>query len=242
MIGALLAGLVLAAPCEHPALTGLGEESQANLCALVARPPPAAPDRGALAGIYERPGFEHARQRSSGALQAFLAQLRRWFDYLFGTSGAETYSNVTRVVVLVVALAVGAIVVARVLTRRRRASAPPPREELATGLDLDDPAEHLARARALLDGDARGAIREGWLAVLASLERRRLARPDRVKTNRELLGELPAAGAPTELVGRVSALVDWFDRAFYSLAVVERAEAARFLDDVAAVANSGAPP
>ncbi|MFP2933600.1 DUF4129 domain-containing protein, partial [Pyxidicoccus sp. 3LG] len=65
-----------------------------------------------------------------------------------------------------------------------------------------------------------------------ALEQRRLARPDRVKTNRELAAELPARGSPAPVVSEVERLVGWYDRAFYSLAPVPEDEAARFVTAV----------
>jgi hypothetical protein len=53
-----------------------------------------------------------------------------------------------------------------------------------------------------------------------------------VKTNRELAAELPGRGAPEALVREVERLVRWYDGAFYSLAPVPSAEAARFVEDV----------
>ncbi len=184
-----------------------------------------------LASIYERPGFERARERNSGALQALFAQARAWFMALFETTGAETYSNVTRVLVLAAALAVGLFAALRLRARKARlaASAPGP---LSAPLELDDPAVHRARAEALLASNPREAIREALLSLLAALERRHFARPDRTRTNRELHEALPRNGAPPELVAAIAPLFSWFDRAFYSLGDVTPADARRFLDDV----------
>jgi hypothetical protein len=102
----------------------------------------------------------------------------------------------------------------------------------AAALRLDSPGEHLARARTALASQPREAIREGLLALLSSLEAKRLARPDRVKTNRELVGELPGRGASAHLTGEVERLVGWYDRAFYSLEPVPADDAARFVAEV----------
>jgi hypothetical protein len=225
--------LSLAATCEHPSLSMLSPERQAAACDLLDQPAPPSVDRATLGPIFERSGFERARQRNSGAIQALLAQLKHWFERLFESSGAEAYSNVTRVVVLVLALVIGGGVTLRFLSRRRqRALATTPRPLLSPALVLDDPATHLARAETLLAAAPREAIREALLSLLSSLERRRFARPDRVKTNRELALELPTRGAPPELVSTVAPLFAWFDRAFYSLDAVVPVEARRFVDDV----------
>lgn len=229
----LVLALTLSATCEHPALSMLPEDRQAAACELLAQPAPRDLDRATLPPIFERPGFERARQRNAGAMQALMAQLRHWFERLFESSGAEKYSNVTRVLVLIAALVIGGGVTLRFLNRRRVKLAPARQQQLSSApLELDDPATHLARAEAMLGTAPREAIREGLLSLLSFLERRRFARPDRVKTNRELTAELPTRGAPPELVGQVAPLFTWFDRVFYSLQVVPADEARRFLSDV----------
>lgn len=234
MIPLLLAlTLCASAPCEHPALSMLPKPQQEAACELLSQPAPQQLDTAGLGRIFERPGFERARQRNTGALQAMWAQLRNWFERLFESSGAEAYSNVTRVFVLALALAIGGGVTLRFFSRRReqvvRTTKPPPSPN---ALELDDPATHLARAETLLGAAPREAIREALLSLLSSLERRQFARPDRVKTNRELCGELPSRGAPPEVIERVTPLFTWFDRVFYSLDAVPPADARRFLDEV----------
>ena len=229
----LVLALTLAAPCEHPALSMLPEEQQSAACELLAQPPPEPLDHTRLSPIFERPGFERARQRNSGALQALLAQLLHWFERFFESSGAEKYSNLTRVLVLIVALVIGGGVTLRFLGRQREQRLVTERQKQAPApLVLEDPSTHLQRAEAMLSSAPREAIREALFSLLSSLERRRFARPDRVKTNRELTEELPSRGAPPELVGKVTPLFIWFDRAFYSLEAVPADDARRFLDDV----------
>jgi hypothetical protein len=97
---------------------------------------------------------------------------------------------------------------------------------------LDSPPEHLARARAALTTAPREAIRQGLFALLSSLEDARLARPDRVRTNRELVRELPSRGADATLVAKIDPLMRWYDGAFYSLDEVPKDGAVRFVDDV----------
>lgn len=232
---ALLA-LLAAAPCEHPAVGRLSSRQQEAACALLAREAPPHVDRAALEAVYLRPGFERARDRETGALQVFLAQLRAWFERLFETSGAETYSNVTRVLVLFVAALVGAWAALRLAARKWRAT-PAATAAAAAALVLDSPAQHLDRARAALGEDPRRAIREGLFALLAFLERERLARPDRVTTNRELARELPSRGAAPALTQGVTRLLEWYDGAFYSLEPIAPEAARRFVDDVEALAR-----
>jgi hypothetical protein len=226
-----LVALLLAAPCEHPAVQALNPEHQVSACALLAQPAAPAVDRASLEAVYQRAGFERARDRNTGAMQALLAQLRAWLESLFATSGAQTYSNVTRAMVLFLAVLAGLALALRFAARRRARTVAAPQRR-AAALVLDAPDEHLARARKALAGDPRGAIREGLLALLSHLERARLARPDRVTTNRELAQQLPARGAPPALAESVARLVGWYDLAFYSLDPVPPDAARRFVDEV----------
>lgn len=238
---ALVVALLLSAPCADPRVMDLPAEQQSAACALLQQPLAEGLDPATLSPVYERPGFERARLRNTGAWKALLAQLQRWFEQLAQTTGAQTYSNVTRVFVLALALLIAGVVVLRFFGRRRQPDlATVGAQASARSLQLDDPATHLARAEQLLAQQPREAIREASLALLSSLERQRLARPDRVKTNQELVAELPARGAAPALVARVAPLLAWFDRAFYSLDPVPSADARRFIDDVHAVAG-GAP-
>jgi len=227
--------LVLAAPCEHPALGNASAEQRPAACALLAQPAGAEVDRAALEAVYQRPGFERARDRNAGALQALLAQLRAWIERLFETTGAQTYSNVTRVVVLFIAALAGLTLALRFAARRRRQGAVA-QSGRAAPLILDSPAVHLGRARAVLGAAPREAMREALLALLSHLERERLARPDRVKTNRELARELAVRGAPPALAAAVARWVDWYDLAYYSLEPVAPDAAARFVEEIAALA------
>ncbi len=187
----------------------------------------AASEVDGLAAIYERPEFRNARASQASDL---LKRLQRWLETVFETSEAETYSNLTRVLVLLLAAFVVIAVSVRFVGRRVRAKTMGNVQASSTALELADPSVHLARAKALLGTDARAGAREGLLAMLAALERKRLARPDRVKTNRELTKELPQRGAPPELVEAVSAQLSWFDRAWYSLEPIDTSSATAFLE------------
>lgn len=240
MKAALLALLLAQTPCDAPAVETLPEAQRAAACRfLEAREGPPA-DKATLETIYSRDGFERARERAGGGVSALLAQLEAWLARLFETSGAETYSNATRVVVLCVAALVGLYALLRLVSRRRRVVSAPTALPEVGGVMLASPDVHLARAREALPGDARLAIREALLGLLSFLERSRLARPDRVTTNRELAVELPGRGAPPELAGAVTRLVDWYDAAFYSLAPISEDDARRFIADVTALASGGA--
>jgi hypothetical protein len=214
----------------------LPAEAAQTACALEALPPPTpAADPRALGAIYERPEFSGARDRTGDALALLLRRFNAWLEGLFGSRGALGYAEGTRVLVLFAAVLAGLAVLARALAARGGRSAgaafrlAPPTE-----LTLEDPGAHLSRARAA--AEPREAIREGLLALLSALERARLARADRVKTNHELVGELTARGASAPVVERVGALLAWYDRAWYSLEPVAPQAAQTFVRDVEAAA------
>jgi hypothetical protein len=195
-------------------------------------PPP--PDRARLQEILSRPEFAQARDRQGDVLQRLVRAVKEWLEELLQTREAQSFATGTRTAVLGLGFAVVLFTALR-LRHWRRGSARR-REETGTGaatpLVLDPPGEHLSRARKALTGQPREAIREGLLALLSSLEAKRLARPDRVRTNRELVGELPGRGASAQLTREVERLMRWYDRAFYSLEPVPAEDAARFVDQV----------
>ncbi|MDY7230721.1 DUF4129 domain-containing protein [Hyalangium sp. s54d21] len=186
-----------------------------------------------LRAILDRPEFAQARKRNTDLLQRLMRQLDAWLDGFFQSRGAQSFAVATRAVVLGLALAVVLWVALRLRRWRRPSLAQAPGAVgTSTALALDSPGEHLRRARESLSQDTREAIRQGLLALLSTLEERQLARPDRVKTNRELAAELPGRGAPAPLVQEVERLVRWYDRTFYSLSPVPPEEASRFVEDV----------
>ncbi|SEU20215.1 DUF4129 domain-containing protein [Stigmatella erecta] len=227
----------------HTGATRLKEACALQDAAALQEPLPAG-SRDRLQAILDRPEFAQARRRNSDFVQRLLRELEAWMDGFFQSRGAQGFAVATRAVMLGLALAVilwGLLRLRR--WRRPPALAPVAAAGAASPLALDSPREHLQRARAALVPDPREAIRQGLLALLSTLEERRLARPDRVKTNRELAAELPARGAPASLVQEVERLTRWYDQAFYSLSPVPAEEAARFVDEVERLHRSppGAP-
>ncbi|AEI66716.1 DUF4129 domain-containing protein [Corallococcus macrosporus] len=198
-------------------------------------PPPTEPER--LEAILDRPEFSRARERHGDALKRLMREVTAWLEGLFESREAQGFAVATRAVMLGLALALVLWGVLRLGARRGRKVLQGTAAAAvdAAPLVLDSPAEHLRRARAALPSDAREAIREGLLSLLSALEEQRLARPDRVRTNRELAAELPGRGASASLVREVERLMGWYDRTFYSLAPVATEEAARFVTEVEAL-------
>jgi hypothetical protein len=208
-------------------------------CALAERPPPAEArpvDRATLERLLDEPEFARVRKRNANMFAVLAEQFFAWLKKLFETEGAARFAQATPFFVLTGAFVVAGLALLR-FVRIRRAPAGAAPVGGAEPLQLRPAPEHLANARRLLASSPRDAIREALLALLSSLERRRLARPDRVKTNREVCAELPSRGADPALVREVGARVDWYDRTYYSLAPVPADEARAFVDDVARLAT-----
>jgi hypothetical protein len=201
---------------------------------LQLQPEVGTPDRDRLERILGRPEFSEARQR-----QDWRAELRRialeWLDDLTRFRATQQFSTVTRAMVLAVAVVVALVSGLRMLRTRRRRRASVDVASSVQALQLESPSVHLERARRELATNAREAIRQALLGLLSALERDSWARPDRVKTNRELAAELPKRGAPADVAASATRLLQWFDRAFYSLQQVTSEEAQGFIADVSAL-------
>jgi hypothetical protein len=229
--------LVLHASCPSPLEP---EERAQAACELLAEQSvrPAPPDRALLTALLDQPEFKRARNRNANTLLILARRAWDWVQSLLERREATEFAKLAPYIVLGVAFLAVLFGVLQLRKRRQPRSSAGAAARGAAPLALDAPHEHLARARALLGQRPREAIREGLLALLSSLERRRLARPDRVKTNRELCAELPERGAPEALVREVGARLSWYDRAFYSLADVDAGEARAFIDGVETLARS----
>lgn len=230
MNGALALALWLSLATQDPcAGAGLSPQAEAQCARLDTRQAAAPVEREALEAVFERPDFAQARQRNTSVLSVVLERLKDWLLSLAETRGAESYSNTVRVVVLGVAFGLFVWVLLRVWRRRAAPAGRSPRPGQTAPLELGEPEAHFTRAGGLLEVDPRGALREALLGLLSALERRRYARPDRVKTNAELARELAPRGAPADVVARVTPALGWFDETYYSLAPVSAATARDFL-------------
>ena len=208
-------------------------------CDALAAPPATAAqvDRERLVAILSRPEYElHARDEQF--LARLLTRAWTWLRDVFVQSEAVQKGAVSLRAAFLIATALAATYAAwrlsRVrLARRRRASS----VDLG-GVVLDDPARYHAGARqALQKGEAREAIRLGMLTLLATLERMRLCAPGRAATNREIAEHVERRGAPLELSRPLRDLIGWYDRAWYGLAVVDEAEARRFVESANGLAE-----
>jgi len=200
-------------------------------CELAAAPAgtgkPTPAERRKLDEILARPEFGRARA-DPYALSRWLYDVWRRLLDLLGTAQAGKYATGGRTF-FVAAVAAALVAALAVSVRRRRAarsaSAPAGAAASATPLPAPDGGAALAEA-ALAGGRAAEAVRQSFLALLASLERSGRVPHGRTLTNREMAVLLGASG---DLSSGFSTLAALFDRVIYGGAPVATEEARAFL-------------
>ena len=186
-------------------------------------------DTRLLAEILARPEYE-LRSSDDFFLFRMLDRIRLWLRDVVATSRSVTgAASLVRTLFLVaVCFLVGLLAwrLARIRVSGRRRAAP---GDVPYTVVLADPARYDEAADlALSRGDGREAIRLALLALVAALERLRLASPGRAWTNRELVARLELRGATKEVALEAKAVIDWYDRAWYGLARVSAEDASGF--------------
>ena len=187
-------------------------------------PSPAPPiDSGRLRAILSRPEFD-VHDEPVGVLDRIWRWLRKIFLSLLEAPGTAAYAEVGRYVILGLGALGASLVVWRIAVARRSRvpwREPASREEAQGRRTTEAPDVYLARAQeASRAGKHREAVREQMLAVLSTLERRRLTSPGRTQTNREIAADAEARGASAAVASRLASIADWYDRTWYGLASV----------------------
>jgi hypothetical protein len=194
--------------------------------------------RGRLAAVLQRPEYVKAVKEET-ALQRLWRQLLKWLDSLFpeGQSisprRATTVSRLAQVTVILIALAaIGYalwVFLPRFMARRKvkkpaRAQA---RVVLGERLEPDKSATDLfAEAEALArNGDLRGAIRRGYIALLIELADRKLISLAQYKTNRDYLRSVRDV---ERLYGNLEILTNNFELHWYGLVPANESDWATF--------------
>lgn len=213
-------------------------------CALHAAPGVSDhPDVESVTRVLDRPAFAGARDRHPHALGRLWERLKEWALSFLEDTSTRTFAAGVRWAVLALAFVAAAVGLERWWARRRDVT---PRTgtgpTLTTTERLASPLDHLARARAHLHAAPRESLREGLLALLASLEHRGLGRADRAETNAELVAALSARGASGDECHQLEVLLRAYDRRFYSLSSVGPGEAEAFLREVERWGTAGSDP
>ena len=201
-------------------------ESHCALAAAPRLPGASAADRAALEAVLARPEFRRARFDPTALRRALLGAWAALLD-LLGSTEAERFAGLGRLVFLAAAAAAALVGVAGLRRRSRRGEAARSPEPAAR--DHPAPDASAARAEAALARDDRpGAVRHAFLAAVAALEAAGRLPPGRALTNAEMVRWLaaPGPGAPAgALAGELSLLAGIFDRTVYGVRPVAREEA-----------------
>jgi hypothetical protein len=186
-------------------------------------------DKQKLAEILSRPEYQPPKEEAESLFQRWWREFWDWIDSLFPKPNLQPSSldfASLRVVLQVVIFAAVVGLIAFLLWRflpyfrarfgRAEKNRPGDRVILGEIVGSDESASDIfAEAERLaLEGDIRGAIRKGYIAVLCELGDRRLLRLARHKTNRDYLRDVRRT--PQVLEG-LTGLTDNFERNWYGI-------------------------
>lgn len=182
-----------------------------------------------LAGILAREEYSGPKDGSKSPFARFWEWLAEYLEWIFPrinipvsstAPGESPASRIAWVLIIILLLAIGGYVLYRVLPflrGRKRREKLRKRERVILGERLapDTGTEDLLReAESLIrEGDFRGAIRKGYIALLCELGEKRVIAIEDHKTNRDYLGEV--AMRRRELSGPVGVLTRGFERHWY---------------------------
>jgi hypothetical protein len=186
-------------------------------------------DKQKLAEILRREEYQKPQPKQEGGFQRWLGEFLEWLERVFPKSSgpAQGFSGMGVLTVLLQVLIWGALlavlgfliykIVPRLFPQLRRTRKPKKKKERiilgehlsedATAVDLFDEAEQLAR-----EGNLRGAIRKGYIALLCDLSDRKVIGLARNKTNRDYLRDVRSR---RELHPRMRSVTETFERHWY---------------------------
>jgi len=185
-------------------------------------------DKQKLAEILRREEYQKPQQKEESVFQRWLRWFLEWLESIFPkpTGQASTFSGMPilafmlQILLYAALLALLGFLVYKIAPllfpklRRNRTTKKKDRVILGeqigeneTALDLFGEAERLAR-----EGNLRGAIRKGYIALLCDLSDRKVIGLARNKTNRDYLRDVRSR---RELHPRMKAATDTFERHWY---------------------------
>lgn len=212
-------------------LKALDERLDEIYKASSASSPSKAELRGRLASILQRPEYVRAAKEET-ALARLMKWLIKWITSLFperrsiSPGRASAISRLAQIFVIVVALAAIGYAVwmfaPRFMRRRKIKKPAKPRARVVLGERLEpdqSAADLLAEAEALArNGDLRGAIRRGYIALLIELADRKLISLAQYKTNRDYLRSVREI---RNLHRNMEVLTNNFEQHWYGLVPVD---------------------
>jgi len=188
-------------------------------------------DKRKLAEILQRDEYQKPKEKGESLLEKIWRAVVEWLDKMFPpskpsiaapTAGSGSFTFVLQMILFAVILGIIGFLIYRFAPfffskyRRREKREKKERvilgERLAadeTSQNLFDEAERLAR-----EGNLRGAIRKGYIALLCELSDRKIIGLSQHKTNRDYLRDL---SKQNELYKDMSGLTDNFERHWYGL-------------------------
>ncbi|MEP6703593.1 MAG: DUF4129 domain-containing protein [Acidobacteriota bacterium] len=202
-------------------------------------------DKQKLSEILRREEYQKPQEKQESVFQRWLSAFLEWLEGIFPKSsgpaqpsmGMGFIATLLQVLLYAVLLGLLAFIVYKVvplifphLKRTRKPKAKKQRtilgEQLSedvTAADLFDEAESLAR-----DGNLRGAIRKGYIALLCDLSDRKVIGLALNKTNRDYLRDVRSR---RDLHPRMKSVTDTFERHWYGFQESAEQDWVRFRDD-----------
>jgi hypothetical protein len=186
-------------------------------------------DKQKLAEILRREEYQKPQEKEDSPFQRWLGEFLEWLERVFPKSNgpAQGFSGMGVITILLQVLIYGVLlallgfiiykVVPLLFPRLKRVRKPKKKKERvilgehlgedATAVDLFDEAEQLAR-----EGNLRGAIRKGYIALLCDLSDRKVIGLARNKTNRDYLRDVRSR---RDLHPRMRSVTETFERHWY---------------------------
>ncbi len=202
-------------------------------------------DKQKLAEILRREEYQKPQQKQESIFQKWLTEFLQWLESLFPKPNVspEAFSGLGYLTVVLQVLLYAALlgllgflvykIIPLLFPKLRRNRKPKKKKERvilgeqlsedATAVDLFAEAERLAR-----EGNLRGAIRKGYIALLCDLSDRKVIGLARNKTNRDYLRDVRSR---SELHPRMKTVTDSFERHWYGFQESGDEDWARFRDD-----------
>ncbi len=202
-------------------------------------------DNQKLGEILRREEYQKPQEKQESAVQRWLREFLEWLESMFPKPNvpSQAFSGMGYLTVFVQVLLYAALlgllgfllykIVPKIFPQFKRTRNPRPKKERTilgeelgedvTAVDLFDEAERLAR-----EGNLRGAIRKGYIALLCELSDRKVIGLARNKTNRDYLRDVRSR---RDLHPRLKSVTDTFERHWYGFQESADQDWARFRDE-----------
>jgi len=201
-------------------------------------------DKQKLAEILRREEYQKPQAKEESAVQQWIRAFLEWLESLFPKSSGEplNLSGLSIIGVLLQVVLWGALLAllgfliykiaplvfpnlrrTRSEKKKKRVILGEQLDENETAVDLFGEAERLAR-----EGNLRGAIRKGYIALLCDLSDRKVIGLAQNKTNRDYLRDVRSR---RELYPKMRSVTDMFERHWYGAYESAESDWAQFRDE-----------